>query len=323
MSPEQLHSSKDVDGRSDIWSLGIILFELLTGNAPFNAETMASLVLQIVSAPPQALRSGRPELPIGLEEVVFKCLEKDRERRYANVGDFAVALAPFGTKRARASVLRITALMREAGTSTTVLPSSDPARPAGAESTSWGRTTFRHGRRSWMLFVFAGALLVAGVAFVASRGRAVPGGAAMSGVNAASAPLPEMSPAPLAPAVTATTVVSAATLDDAPKSPVAVVPVARAEQVEKAAGAPAKLVTRAQSSPESKPAGAAPARPAAPPSGATGDAPVAPPAESHHALVPPPGSPPAPSDDCTQRFYFDAQGNKHFKAHCFADSHPR
>ena len=81
MSPEQLQSSKGVDTRTDIWSLGVILFELLTARVPFEAEAVTELVIKIAMSPAPlvSFRCGRAA---GLEEVIATCLDKDRERRF-------------------------------------------------------------------------------------------------------------------------------------------------------------------------------------------------------------------------------------------------
>ena len=63
MAPEQMRSSRDVDARGDVWALGVVLFELLTGRSPFEAETMPELCLKIVSEPPLSLAQLRPDLP--------------------------------------------------------------------------------------------------------------------------------------------------------------------------------------------------------------------------------------------------------------------
>ena len=75
MSPEQLRSSKDVDHRTDIWALGVILFRLTTGQYPFHASSMPALVVAVASEPPDAKASERLARP--LLEVVQRCLEKD------------------------------------------------------------------------------------------------------------------------------------------------------------------------------------------------------------------------------------------------------
>ncbi len=95
MSPEQIRSTKHVDHRSDIWSLGTILFELLTGRTPFMADTMADLCIKIVAEPSPPLSSVLPGAPPGLEAILLKCHEKDPGARYASVEDLASALKPY------------------------------------------------------------------------------------------------------------------------------------------------------------------------------------------------------------------------------------
>jgi eukaryotic-like serine/threonine-protein kinase len=117
MSPEQMRSSKDVDALTDIGALGIILFELITGRPAFLAESVTELAIKVASEPTPAIRSLRAEVPSGLEAIIAKCLEKDRRRRYGNVAELALALSPFGPKRARASVDRISGIIQGAGLS--------------------------------------------------------------------------------------------------------------------------------------------------------------------------------------------------------------
>ena len=121
MSPEQMRSAKDVDPRTDIWALGIILFQLLTGRAPFLGESVAEVAVQVGSDPPPPLGGFRSDAPPGLEAVIFRCLEKDRRNRYANVGELALALLPFAPKRAKGLVERITGILQAAGLSSSAL----------------------------------------------------------------------------------------------------------------------------------------------------------------------------------------------------------
>jgi serine/threonine-protein kinase len=95
MSPEQMRSARTVDARADIWSLGAILFELLTGRTPFGGETVIEACTAILNDELPSLAALRPDVSPHLEAVVRRCLEKDRNNRYATIGDLATELAGF------------------------------------------------------------------------------------------------------------------------------------------------------------------------------------------------------------------------------------
>ncbi|HEY5945709.1 MAG TPA: serine/threonine-protein kinase, partial [Kofleriaceae bacterium] len=94
MAPEQMVSARSTDPRSDIWSIGVVMYQLLAGRPPFEAESYAQLVLRVGTAPPSPLHVA---LPPGLQDIVFRCLEKDPNRRIQSVGDLARVLAPYAS----------------------------------------------------------------------------------------------------------------------------------------------------------------------------------------------------------------------------------
>ncbi|WP_437618268.1 serine/threonine-protein kinase [Sorangium sp. So ce1151] len=101
MSPEQMSSSKDVDARSDLWALGVLLYELIAGQTPFHANTLAEFYGRILAAQPTPLRERRSDVPPELDAVIQRCLTHDREQRWSDVAAFAGALAPHAPARAR------------------------------------------------------------------------------------------------------------------------------------------------------------------------------------------------------------------------------
>lgn len=127
MSPEQIRSAKGVDTRTDIWALGVILYEALSGAPPFIAENLPALCAAIVSDEPSPLRERRPELPGALEAVVLQCLSKHPDARPYSVRSLAEMLVPFAGEGGRVAVEKIRGIAEASVPRISSLP--PPPRP--------------------------------------------------------------------------------------------------------------------------------------------------------------------------------------------------
>lgn len=212
MSPEQIQSSKDVDARGDIWALGVILFELVTGHAPFGGEHMAELIYRIISTPPPPLGTYRTGISPELERVIFRCLEKDRGQRFGSIAELALALLPFAPARAAVSVDRIAGVMtggypaanQEAPAVQAATNPDKQTVPFGGAGTeaSWGRTNASKSQTRW--FLLGGATLLVALAATVITVRHFGGNASAPSAVAAAPERAEPKPEPATP-VTVTT----------------------------------------------------------------------------------------------------------------------
>jgi serine/threonine-protein kinase len=129
MSPEQMRGRKEIDARADIWSLGVILYEALTGELPFFGETLTDLCALIVTETPPSISDVRPDVPRTLELIVLRCLDKHPDARFADVGTLASALAAFGPADAAARAARIARMLEGVRTVSDVGRSRPPSGP--------------------------------------------------------------------------------------------------------------------------------------------------------------------------------------------------
>ncbi|HEX6764726.1 MAG TPA: serine/threonine-protein kinase, partial [Polyangiaceae bacterium] len=178
MSPEQIRQAKSVDHRTDIYALGISLFELLSGRQPFIAETFPALCVEIATGVPADLRALRPGLPGELVAVVERAFARERDARYQSIAELALALAPFAPARSRVIVDRIAgssglgasgAKGSQGRDAETLIATATPAvsQPGAVTSSSTSVTAFETTKKSnRTLFAVLGVgLLLAGGAW--------------------------------------------------------------------------------------------------------------------------------------------------------------
>ncbi|MCU0686097.1 MAG: serine/threonine protein kinase [Polyangiaceae bacterium] len=164
MSPEQIRDARGVDARSDVWSLGVILFEMLAGEPPFSGTTVSGLWASIVADAPRSLRGLRPELSPALTALVDACLVKDPAARLENVAELA--------RRARA-----------------VLAAGDEPAPGPASGRAGGRVSEAKRARSRLVpaLSVAAALGLAALGIARSRGALERDAALTPGLTSSSA----------------------------------------------------------------------------------------------------------------------------------------
>jgi serine/threonine-protein kinase len=222
VSPEQLTRPESVDSRADVWAMGVVLYQCVSGCLPFEADSVPRLCAEILTAKPRPFDPSL-SIPGGLEQVIRRCLCKDLERRYANISELAQALRPYASPGSLHLLDSIEALSRGDGSEQRA--SQSPAPSAAGAQAPQTTLTFSHvpsrsskSRARWLTAVPLAAAIILVAAALAQRWTQAPprpeeslraGSASASARAAIKSPEPIPSSTPVSTAAVAPTTPSA------------------------------------------------------------------------------------------------------------------
>jgi serine/threonine-protein kinase len=209
MAPEVMRSARSADARSDVWALGVILYELLTGTTPFHGETVTELCVRVLEETPRSIDRFREDVPPGLDAVVLRCLAKAPDDRFQTIPELAAARATFAGRKGQVALEQLGRVVKAAenrvrrakgasssGSITNPLFSADDS----GEATLRGWGTTRGVPRSNKRFAIVGVAATASLVVVVGL---------LVVLRKPSAPSPAAAPAPLPVLPTATPTASA------------------------------------------------------------------------------------------------------------------
>ncbi|MFW5739692.1 MAG: serine/threonine-protein kinase [Myxococcota bacterium] len=204
MSPEQVRDSSEVDARTDVWALGVLLYELITQHMPFQASSLPDLYVRILSSDPTPPQQHGAQLPNGLVATIMACLDKRLTHRIADVGILADRLAVYGPDWAQASVEHVRHALQSRSSTPSLRPALAPVSSAPTPTHVGSQVTIAARRmvsppprsrlRSWQLGlggVVATALAASAIIAAAPAGSLWPGaeriraGAMLAGLSTA------------------------------------------------------------------------------------------------------------------------------------------
>jgi serine/threonine-protein kinase len=239
MSPEQMKASRDVDARTDIWSLGITLYQLVVGEVPFQAESPMALGAKVLHELPTAPMVKRREITKALNDVILRCLEKDPARRYADAAALEQALARALEADPSAGADAVQLPLPAATTGPRVSLGAGGTPPSGSHTLPFSATELAHdtpvfARRATRASALAiVAVAVAGTALVVARMRPSGGASERAPGSAFAASSLGVVDAPSAPPAVASAPVAstqpAAAASSSPPAPSSVVAHATAD----------------------------------------------------------------------------------------------